>query len=263
MSTMTRHGSATEHDQATVREVLDAVRAEGRSALSAPEAKRVCDAYGIAVPGEGLATSPGEAVGAGRRHRLSGRAEDRLAGHPPQDGGQGRARRLELRGRRRGRLRDDRRERQRVQVRRRHHRRPGAADAVRGPGAADRRRDGPELRADHHVRHRRRARRGAARRHVPARADLARGRAVDARRDPRRRAAARRPRPAGRRPRRAGVDDRRRLGPRHRLPGADRGRPQPGPGDPRRRHRRRRALRRGGARGGARSATRRRRSCGR
>jgi acyl-CoA synthetase (NDP forming) len=63
MSTMTRSGSTTGHDQATVRDVLDAVRADGRSALSAPEAKRVCDAYGIDVPGEGLATSPGEAVG--------------------------------------------------------------------------------------------------------------------------------------------------------------------------------------------------------
>ena len=45
-----------------VREVLDAARAEGRTALSAPEAKRVCDAYGIAVPQEGLATSAEEAV---------------------------------------------------------------------------------------------------------------------------------------------------------------------------------------------------------
>ena len=63
MSTMTRSGSTTDHDQGVVREVLDAVRGDGRSALSAPEAKRVCDAYGIEVPGEGLATSPEEAVG--------------------------------------------------------------------------------------------------------------------------------------------------------------------------------------------------------
>ncbi len=45
-----------------VREVLETVRGEGRTALSTPEAKRVCDAYGIAVPQEGLATSSGEAV---------------------------------------------------------------------------------------------------------------------------------------------------------------------------------------------------------
>jgi acetyl coenzyme A synthetase (ADP forming)-like protein len=60
-STMTEsRSSATE--QGAVREVLDVVRAEGRTSLSAPEAKRVCDAYGIDVPGEGLATSADEAV---------------------------------------------------------------------------------------------------------------------------------------------------------------------------------------------------------
>ena len=47
MSTATQPRSTTSHDQAAVREVLDAVRADGRSALSAPEAKKVCDAYGI------------------------------------------------------------------------------------------------------------------------------------------------------------------------------------------------------------------------
>jgi acetyl coenzyme A synthetase (ADP forming)-like protein len=62
MSTAIQSRSTTERDQATVREVLDAVRSEGRTALSAPEAKRVCDAYGIEVPGEGLATSADEAV---------------------------------------------------------------------------------------------------------------------------------------------------------------------------------------------------------
>ena len=62
------HATATEElstqavDQAAVREVLDAVRQDGRTALSAPEAKRVCDAYGIAVPQEGLATSAADAV---------------------------------------------------------------------------------------------------------------------------------------------------------------------------------------------------------
>jgi acetyl coenzyme A synthetase (ADP forming)-like protein len=48
--------------RAQVRDVLDAVRAQGRLSLTAPEAKRVCDAYGIAVPQEGLATSAQEAV---------------------------------------------------------------------------------------------------------------------------------------------------------------------------------------------------------
>ena len=45
------------YDRAAVQAVLDQVLAEGRAALSAPEAKRVADAYGIPTPGEGLATS--------------------------------------------------------------------------------------------------------------------------------------------------------------------------------------------------------------
>jgi acetyl coenzyme A synthetase (ADP forming)-like protein len=49
-------------DQETVRDVLEGARSEGREFLSAPEAKKVCDAYGIAVPKEGLATSSDEAV---------------------------------------------------------------------------------------------------------------------------------------------------------------------------------------------------------
>lgn len=49
-------------DKDTVRAVLDAARAEGRTALTAPEGKRVADAYGIPVPDEGLAESADEAV---------------------------------------------------------------------------------------------------------------------------------------------------------------------------------------------------------
>lgn len=45
-----------------VRQVLDRVKADGRNALTAPEGKIVCDAYGIAVPQEGVATSADEAV---------------------------------------------------------------------------------------------------------------------------------------------------------------------------------------------------------
>ena len=61
-STVTETGGATTGDKDVVREVLEAARAEGREALSAPEAKRVADAYGLKVPGEGLATSADEAV---------------------------------------------------------------------------------------------------------------------------------------------------------------------------------------------------------
>jgi acyl-CoA synthetase (NDP forming) len=42
------------YDQGAVRAVLDQVKADGRSSLSAPEAKKVCDAYDIPVPKEGL-----------------------------------------------------------------------------------------------------------------------------------------------------------------------------------------------------------------
>ncbi|MCO1578540.1 acetate--CoA ligase family protein [Crossiella sp. SN42] len=50
------------YDRAAVREVLDKARAEGRESLTAPEGKRLCDAYGIPTPGEGLANSADEAV---------------------------------------------------------------------------------------------------------------------------------------------------------------------------------------------------------
>jgi acyl-CoA synthetase (NDP forming) len=50
------------YDGETVREILDKVRAEGREALTAPEGKRVCDAYGIPTPGEGLAATAAETV---------------------------------------------------------------------------------------------------------------------------------------------------------------------------------------------------------
>ena len=45
-----------------VRKIIDQVKAEGRDSLTAPEGKLVCDAYGIAVPKEGVATSADEAV---------------------------------------------------------------------------------------------------------------------------------------------------------------------------------------------------------
>jgi acetyl coenzyme A synthetase (ADP forming)-like protein len=61
-STMVTAGSTGVRNQEAVREVLEGVRAAGRESLSAPEAKTVCDAYGIDVPQEGLATSPEAAV---------------------------------------------------------------------------------------------------------------------------------------------------------------------------------------------------------
>ncbi|MDZ5698775.1 acetate--CoA ligase family protein [Chelativorans sp. M5D2P16] len=49
-------------DKTVVRNVLEKVKAEGREALTAPEGKLLCDAYGITVPQEGLAGSAEEAA---------------------------------------------------------------------------------------------------------------------------------------------------------------------------------------------------------
>ncbi|HKO71294.1 MAG TPA: acetate--CoA ligase family protein [Bradyrhizobium sp.] len=45
-----------------VRKILDGVKADRRTSLTAPEGKLVCDAYGIAVPKEGVAKSAAEAA---------------------------------------------------------------------------------------------------------------------------------------------------------------------------------------------------------
>ena len=47
-----------------MRKILDQAKAAGRTALTAPEAEGLCEAYGIAVPKEGVATN---ATDAGRR----------------------------------------------------------------------------------------------------------------------------------------------------------------------------------------------------
>jgi acetyl coenzyme A synthetase (ADP forming)-like protein len=56
------HDRTSAHDKAAVRKLLDQVKAEGRTALTAPEGKLLCDAYGIAVPQEGVAGSAQEAA---------------------------------------------------------------------------------------------------------------------------------------------------------------------------------------------------------
>ena len=45
-----------------VRKVLDQVKADKRTSLTAPEGKLVCDAYGIPVPKEGVTKSETEAA---------------------------------------------------------------------------------------------------------------------------------------------------------------------------------------------------------
>ena len=52
------------YDKGVVRRVLDRARDAGREALTAPEAKELCEAYGIAVPREALAKSAAEAAAA-------------------------------------------------------------------------------------------------------------------------------------------------------------------------------------------------------
>jgi acetyl coenzyme A synthetase (ADP forming)-like protein len=50
------------YDKTTVRKLLDQAKAAGRSALTAPEAKTLCEAYGIAVPKEGVAATAADAA---------------------------------------------------------------------------------------------------------------------------------------------------------------------------------------------------------
>ena len=49
-------------DKNAVRRILDQAKAAGREALTAPEARGICEAYGINIPREGVATNGEEAV---------------------------------------------------------------------------------------------------------------------------------------------------------------------------------------------------------
>ncbi|MEY3382161.1 MAG: hypothetical protein RL468_2759, partial [Pseudomonadota bacterium] len=44
-----------------IQDIIATAKASGRTALTAPEAKQVCDAYGITVPKEALAGSAAQA----------------------------------------------------------------------------------------------------------------------------------------------------------------------------------------------------------
>jgi acyl-CoA synthetase (NDP forming) len=50
------------YDKSAVRKILDQAKAAKREALTAPEARGVCEAYGITIPKEGVAKSAEEAV---------------------------------------------------------------------------------------------------------------------------------------------------------------------------------------------------------
>src|SRR5580700_5389376 len=50
------------YDKQTVRKLLDDVKASGRTILNPSEGRRLCETYGIAVPGEALASNASEAA---------------------------------------------------------------------------------------------------------------------------------------------------------------------------------------------------------
>ncbi len=50
------------HDKKAVTQILSKAKADGRTSLTAPEGKIVCDAYGITVPKEAVATTAAEAA---------------------------------------------------------------------------------------------------------------------------------------------------------------------------------------------------------
>jgi acetyl coenzyme A synthetase (ADP forming)-like protein len=49
------------HSKNAVRKILDQAKAQARKALTAPEARNVCEAYGITIPKEGVAKNPQDA----------------------------------------------------------------------------------------------------------------------------------------------------------------------------------------------------------
>ena len=59
--------AATQHDKPAARRILDQAKAAGRAALTAPEARGLCEAYGIALPAEGVATSADNAAALANR----------------------------------------------------------------------------------------------------------------------------------------------------------------------------------------------------
>src|SRR5437762_5801765 len=62
IATANMRGRKMANNKTVVRQILDKLKAEGRASLTAPEGKLVCDAYGIAVPKEVVATSAGDAA---------------------------------------------------------------------------------------------------------------------------------------------------------------------------------------------------------
>ena len=174
------------NNKTDVRRVLDTVKAEGRTALTAPEGKIVCEAYGITVPKEGVATSAAEAatIAAGIGFPVVLKIVSPEILHKTEAGGVlvgvksadeaekgfatiiASARKYNAEGQ--------------------PARRPGAADAGRRSGSDHRRGDRSRVRQAGRLRPGRRAGRGAQGHHVPSRARDPGRRVVDARRHRRR-----------------------------------------------------------------------------
>lgn len=62
IATANMRGRSTASNKTVVRQIRDKVEVEGRTSLTAPEGKLVCDAYGIRVPKEVVATSAHDAA---------------------------------------------------------------------------------------------------------------------------------------------------------------------------------------------------------
>ena len=203
---LARTAQAPAPDLAAASAIRDAALAEGRTTLTEHEAKALLRAFGVRVPPSPVVTTREAARRGGARDRLSGGAQDPLAGHHAQDGSRRRAPEPAGRGDGRRRLRRHAAQRPRRAPGRAHRGRGGAADAALRARArsAGRRRHRPGVRPGDLVRHRRHRGRGGARHRDRAAAAQRRARARADRPHARQPPAGRLPRRARRRPRGAG-----------------------------------------------------------
>ena len=153
-----------------VRRVLDTVKAEGRTALTAPEGKIVCEAYGIAVPKEGVATSAADAatIAAGMGFPVVLKIVSPEILHKTEAGGV----LVGVKSAEEARKGYDTiiANAKKYNAKANHARRPGAADARRRPGSDHRRGHRSGVRQAGRLRSGRRPGRSAQGHHVPSRA---------------------------------------------------------------------------------------------
>ena len=142
------------------------VRRPSGQSLSEQDSKALLEAYGIALPKERVATSPGEAAKAAKKIGLPCRDEDRVGRHPAQVGPRPGGGRRPRRGRRPPHLQAARGHGQEGGTEGERRRRAGGPDGARDRDGGRHRPRRP-VRAGRDVRSRRRLRRGVARRDVP------------------------------------------------------------------------------------------------